>query len=260
MTAHPSPDPAHGLFETLLVFEQRPVELEAHLDRLAHSLRTLFDAELPPGLAADAERRARKLRLGRLRIAVKVIGGAEATLATEPVDPADFFPRWERGADSSPLFRDGGLGRHKWADRRALQDVPEGSVPLLLDRGHEVLEAGRANVFAVRDGALMTPPDDGRILPGIARAGAIAAAHEAGIEVVEGPLTGADLLAADEVFLTGSVRGVEPARSLDGAALPAATELSREVADGLRRRWQAPPLPAAAATPAASPPLGPPAR
>ncbi len=144
---------------------------------------------------------------------------------------------------------------------RPLHRIATGTaLPLLLDRDDEVLEASRANVFAVIGQALVTPAADGRILPGIARAGAIAAAHETGIEVIERPLARAELLAADEVFLTGSVRGVEPARSLDGASLPAAGALSRRVGARLRQRWLAAPVAAAAPAPAVAPSPGPLAR
>jgi para-aminobenzoate synthetase / 4-amino-4-deoxychorismate lyase len=258
MTAIPAPDEAHGLFETLLVAAGEPVELDAHLARLSESLETLFAAAPPQNLDRGARERARGIELGRMRIAVRPVGaGGQATFATEQVDSADFFPSWERGAELRSLFCEGGLGRHKWADRRPLNGFGEGAVPLLFDRGREVLEAGRANVFAVHGEVLLTPPADGRILPGIARAGAVAAAREAGIEVAEKPFGRDELLAADEVFLTGSVRGVEPARALDGVPLPAAGELSRLVGDGLRRRWLAA---VAAPAPAAGPPPGPLAR
>jgi len=246
MTSHPSPDPSRGLFETLLVIDGEPVELDAHLARLGASLRALFDAAPPPGLADDARRQARWLALGRLRIAVATIATEpRATLAAEPVDPADFFPGPERGAALRSLACDGGLGRHKWADRRLLDD-PTGAaeVPLLLDGGTEVLEAGRANLFTVVGDLLVTPAADGRILPGIARAGAIAAAGEAGIGVAERRLRRADLFAADEVFLTGSVRGVEPVRSLDGEPLARIADVGRRVGDVLRQRWLGAPRPA----------------
>ena len=133
-------------------------------------------------------------------------------------------------------------------------------MPLLFDDGEELLEAGRANVFAVFGETLATPLADGRILPGIARAGAIASAREQGIEVSERRLLRGDLFAADEVFLTGSVRGVEPARSLDGEPLATGTELSRRVGAGLRRRWGLAPAAAAAPAPATALPPGPPGR
>lgn len=257
----PTPDPARGLFETLLVVDGEPVELGAHLARLGASLETLFGVEPPPGLEEEIGEHARRLRLGRMRITVGRNGaGTQAALATEDVDPTDIFPVWEHGADLRSLYFDGGLGEHKWADRGPLSGLVSDGVPLLLDRGYEVLEASRANVFAVVGDVLVTPPADGRILPGIARAGTIEAAREAGVEVVERPLGRDELLAADEVFLTGSVRGVEPARSLDGALLPAITDLSRRVGARLRRRWLDALVAAAAPAPAAAPPPGPLAR
>ena len=234
--APPAPDRAQGLFETLLVVGGEPVELDAHLARLAASWAALYGVELPDGLAIQIREHARSFDLGRLRIVVAP--DREAEITAEAVDPADVFPGPDRAASLATLPFPGGLGRHKWADRRGLSTVPPISVPLLVDRDDEVLEAGRANVFAARDGALFTPAADGRILPGIARAAAIAVAREAGLEIHEGPMRLAELIGADEVFLTGSVRGVELARSLDGAPLPSSGPLGIEVATGLRRRWR----------------------
>ena len=76
----------------------------------------------------------------------------------------------------------GGLGEHKWVDRSLLDEaqaaLPAGALPLIVDADGAVLEASRANLFAVRDGALFTPPLDGRILPGVTRARVIEIAAE----------------------------------------------------------------------------------
>jgi para-aminobenzoate synthetase/4-amino-4-deoxychorismate lyase len=258
MTSHPRTDPAHGLFETLLVLDEEPVELEAHLGRLAASLESLYGSGLPADLAGEIRAEARGIALGRLRVTVAG-DGTVTELASEDVDPADFFPA-DRAAKLRSLPYPGGLGAHKLADRRALGETRGTTVPLLVEGDGEVLEAGRANVFAAVDETLFTPRADGRILPGIARAGAIAAAAEAGIEVIEARLDRERLLGADEVFLTGSVRGVEPAVSLDGESLAGAGELSRRVGAGLRRHWSRLPAGAAAPALAAAPPPGPLAR
>ena len=71
----------------------------------------------------------------------------------------------------------GGLGRHKWRDRRLLQALAAhspGTVPLLLDTDGQVLEAAHANVWLVVGQALITPPADGRILPGVSRTALLA--------------------------------------------------------------------------------------
>jgi branched-subunit amino acid aminotransferase/4-amino-4-deoxychorismate lyase len=55
--------------------------------------------------------------------------------------------------------------------------------------------------------------------------------------VREQPLPTADLQSADEAFLTNSIRGIEPATALDGGPLPGCGQISRRLADALRRRW-----------------------
>jgi len=242
MAPAPRPDPNAGVFETLLVVAGRPVELDAHLARLAAGLEALFEAELPREAGDLARERAAGIDIGRLRLTVAPgSAGLEVDAGAVEVDPALVFPSRERAVDLRCLLVEGGLGAHKWADRALLERAEAAdprAVPLLVDGDGAVLEASRANVFAVRGDALHTPPADGRILPGIARAAAIEVARERGIEVTEGRLTLADLRLADEAFLTGSVRGVEPVDSVDGVALPpVAAELSERIVAGLRRRW-----------------------
>ena len=134
----------------------------------------------------------------------------------------------------------GGLGAHKWADRSLLDAaqtrLPDDALPLIVDDG-AALEASRANVFAVRDGALFTPPLDGRILPGVTRMRAIELATTVGLDVCEAELRRDDLLVADEVFLTGSVRGVERVGAIDGTRLSTEGDVTTGLADALRRVW-----------------------
>lgn len=215
--------------------------LARHLERLARSARDLYGAELPDEVGREAAAACAGITLGRERIDVCFAGGAASgwkAVAT-PIDPAEFFPPWERGATLCSVAAGEWSGAHKLADRDWLErkeaELGE-SVPLLIGADGAVLEAGRASVFAVLDGALATPPLDGRILPGTARAATVEVAGELGIEVAARPLTLADLHGCGEVFLTSSVRGVRPARSLDGEPLPA-HETTDRVAAALRTRW-----------------------
>lgn len=243
MATTPNPDPAKGVFETMLVANGRPVELDAHMARLGNSLRELYGE----GVALDVERpareKARGIGLGRLKLTVapEGHGGIAIDALAVEVDPVLVFPSWAEAVGLHSLVVEGGLGPHKWADRTLLGDaeagMPAGAVPLLLDSDGAVLEAARANLFAVRGEAIFTPPADGRILPGIARRTAIEVAGEEGIRVREAELRIDDLLQADEVFLTGSVRGIEPVGSIDGAELSSTAWLSGRIAAALRQRW-----------------------
>jgi para-aminobenzoate synthetase/4-amino-4-deoxychorismate lyase len=135
----------------------------------------------------------------------------------------------------------GGLGAHKWADRSLLEEAQAGllddGMPLVVDTDGAALEASRANLFAVRNGALFTPPLDGRILPGVTRARVLEIAAAVGLETHEDPLSGDDLHGASEVFLTGSVRGIERVRSLDGAALMPGGEIGSRIEAELHHAW-----------------------
>lgn len=85
---------------------------------------------------------------------------------------------------------------------------------LLNDRGN-VAEGTGENVFLVSNGTLRTNPTSEDVLAGITRDSTIALAKDAGIAVEVAPITVQQLLAADEVFLTGtaaelvSVAGVD---------------------------------------------------
>ena len=226
----------------MLVAGGRPVRLDVHLERLERSLREVFGAALPPGLAADALAAARELDLGRMRIDVAPgDAGLRHEIKAVAIDPAIFFPPRADGADLIPVRPPAWDGAHKWADRDWLEsleaELGDHDVPLILAADDEVLEAGRANVFAVLDGALATPPVDERILPGTARASVLALAPELGIETAERRLTLGDLESAEDVFLTSSVRGIRPARTLDGVPVSPATDLTERLARALRARW-----------------------
>jgi para-aminobenzoate synthetase/4-amino-4-deoxychorismate lyase len=239
------PDPARGVFSTMLVVDGRPVELDPHLAQLRESVRALYGAELPRAAADLVLEEVRGLELGRVRLACRVDGGGALRMETlaRAVERTIVLPDDGLALRTAPV--DGWRGAHKWVDRRLLDRLDAAAAPagaLLVERDGRVLETTRANVFARgRDGVLRTPSTDGSILPGATRATAIALARELGVEVREEPLTIAALRAAREVFATGSIRGVEAVGSLDGVALGDAArgELANALAGALRRRWLA---------------------
>jgi para-aminobenzoate synthetase/4-amino-4-deoxychorismate lyase len=237
------PDRAIGVMETLLVVDGLPVDLSAHIERLTHAVRDVFEAELPADAQPLTLDRASGIGLGRLRLTIAP--GSRNRLIAEvvsaEVDPKDVFPSWDRAIALHSLTVHRGLGGYKWADRAGLawaeSSEPRGSLPLVLDAGEEVLEASRANVFAVESEVLITPSADGRILPGIARARAIEAAQKLGIELREESFTLERLKAAGQAFLTGSVRGIEPVRSVDETELTAPGQAVGELAAEMKQTW-----------------------
>lgn len=89
---------------------------------------------------------------------------------------------------------------------------------VLLDGEGHVAEAPTANVFAVKDGALLTPPL-GRVLPGITRDSVLALARAGGVAAREVDLSPEDLAGADEAFLAATSLPVQAIASIDGHLL-----------------------------------------
>jgi len=85
---------------------------------------------------------------------------------------------------------------------------------LLLDMRGCIAECAYSNIFFVSDSALLTPALDAGILPGITRAAVLELARGRGIEVRETAIEPSIALAADEAFITNSVRGVVPVHAI----------------------------------------------
>jgi branched-chain amino acid aminotransferase len=93
------------------------------------------------------------------------------------------------------------------------------SEALMLNHKGEVAECTGDNIFLVRDGVLLTPPNDAGILEGITRQAVIELAEAAGITVREIALTRHDVYVADECFLTGTAAEVIPVVKVDSRAI-----------------------------------------
>lgn len=94
---------------------------------------------------------------------------------------------------------------------------------IALDPAGFVSEASGANVFAVRDGVIYTPPLASSILLGITRASVMTLAQEMGLAVVEQVLPREFFYIADEAFFTGTAAEITPIRSLDGVVVGTGT-------------------------------------
>ena len=85
----------------------------------------------------------------------------------------------------------------------------------LTDDGH-VCEGAAANIFLVRDGALVTPPVSDNILEGITRTSVMELARrEMGLEVIERRVDRSELYIADEAFFTGTAVEIAPLVRVD---------------------------------------------
>jgi para-aminobenzoate synthetase / 4-amino-4-deoxychorismate lyase len=261
------PRPAAGVFTSLLVTGGVTHGLADHLARLEGSVRDLYGKELPAALTAELARCLATRPSGRLRITVRPVGGPlQATVEVVPQSQAA-QPSDAMAVTLRPVTLPRGIGAHKYRDRRLLaalaaqaQAGPDQHL-LLIDETGELLETDRANVFAVMDGVLLTPPADGRLLPGTTRAAVLRAARAHGISIGQKPLTLDELTQASEVFVTNAVAGVVPVTAVETLrrAWPPGPVTAALAATLAGRQPDAPSAPAAGGPRLARPYVGAPA-
>jgi len=223
-----------GVFETIKVRHGVPFALTRHLRRLAASAAGIglpapeLDAIRAGSMAVAAA--APEMPLARLRITVtggigplaseRGTSGPTAIIALGPQNPAADsvdvvtvpWRRNEHGALS-------GLKTTSYADNvRALAYAREhgGSEAIFANTAGDLCEGTGTNVFLVLAGQLVTPPLSSGCLAGVTRALVL---EWTGAQEEEVPLTA--LTEAEEAFLTGTTRDVQPIRRVNGSVLAA---------------------------------------
>ena len=145
----------------------RRSELDAHLARLAASLRALYRLAPPPDLAARAAAAARGH--GRARLRIDVVPGEDATIhghaARRPRSRSCCAP------SSSPAGSARTSGATARCSRRTRPTTRRRCRCCSTPTARAGDEPGERRRSATRGGALHTPPADGRILPGVTVAG-----------------------------------------------------------------------------------------
>jgi len=105
------------------------------------------------------------------------------------------------------------LAQNEWHD----EHIAEG---LMLDTEDEVICATAANVFLVSEGTLVTPDLRFGGIRGVMREQVLLKARSLNIDVQERAVRAKEVLAASELFLTSTVRGVRSVVRLDDRTWP----------------------------------------
>jgi D-alanine transaminase len=101
------------------------------------------------------------------------------------------------------------------------QAVDAGAVEAILIKDGYAIEGAASNVFIVKNGLLITPPNGPALLPGITRDLIIELAANHAIPFREADITEAELFAADEIWLSSSTREISPVTLLDDTVISA---------------------------------------
>jgi len=230
-----------GIFEGMRAYDRRPFRLDRHLHRLQAGARALR-LTLPGGVAAIRDIVTQTFEsydmgdaYGRL-----IITRGEGPLGVDPTTCPE--PRVICMVDRITLFteekRQAGLNMITSSWRRPQSDVLDPRIKslnylnsvlakgearrqgadeaLVLNSNGHIAEASVANVFALLDGELVTPPTTDGCLDGITRGSVLEIAKRMGIPTRVATLSRIDLFRAEEAFITGTGAGLARIASLDG--------------------------------------------
>lgn len=217
------------VFETMRTYGGRLFRAGPHMERLVASAQALaVPCPDAPALLGEVLRAAagfpgearvrltithRGTRLLNVAPVLASVIAAPLRVVTLPWEP----PPWLDGR-----AKHGSRACGEVARRRA-------GVDEVLWVGHDgsLTEGVRSSIFAVLDGVLVTPPDDGRILAGITREALLEAARAAGIPTSE------QLLPPDapfeELYVSSTLKELAPIVEIDGRPAPGAGPVGASV-------------------------------
>lgn len=228
-----------GLFSTLRIYQGVPFALEDHWERLSHDGRRLhvdlagMEERMRDGFARLIEKNNAREAMARVYF-IRNRGGLLDVPGQAPTDILMFTANLRDWGASARLRLQpnarqalhplAGSKTLTWAHNLVLLEEAAQAgyddVLLLNERG-EVAECTAANVFAVKQGLLLTPPiEESGALAGVSRKYILKACARHGIPVEVRNLRPEDLFAADEVFISSSTREVQPVHEIDEHAIP----------------------------------------
>lgn len=233
-----------GVFEGMRSYNGRVFRMEQHLRRLWESARTIW-LEIPMTQEAMAKAvndtlAVNGIKDGYIRL---VVTRGVGTLGLDPnrcgqagviiiTDHITMYPKefYENGLEivtastmrNHPAALNPRIKSLNYLNNilAKIEGLKAGCVEaLMLNHKGEVAECTGDNIFLVKRGELLTPPNDAGILEGITREAVMELATEAGISVREVSISRHDVYIADECFLTGSAAEIIPVVKVDNRVI-----------------------------------------
>jgi len=257
-----------GIYETMRTYDGRLFLYERHLRRLRNSARLIdlpihfTDDELATRIhetigaatldGAEAYVRVLVTRgVGELTYDPKATPTPSWVIIVKPLVPPS-AETYERGVrvvfvdvvrnhprSVNPMIKSNNLMNSALAAQEALKRG--GFEAVMRNYRGELTECTQSNLFIVKNGAAITPPLEAGLLPGITREFIFEIGRDAGIDVREEVLHDADLLGADEAFLTSTTREVLPIVAVDDRKIGLGTpgDITRKLLEAFRARTSA---------------------
>lgn len=223
-----------GVYEVIPIFNGRLFRLQEHLQRLDNSLKSIHLenplshqkwTEILENLVSRNDSRYQSLYLQVTRGPAKREHNFPAHviptvfIMSEPVQPQPpstgakavtcVDTRWQRCDIKSIALLANVLLRQ--------QAVEQGAAEAILIREGYAMEGAASNIFIVSNHTIITPPKSQFILPGITRDLILEAMQAHQLPYQETDITESQLRAADEIWVTSSVREILPIIQLDNS-------------------------------------------
>lgn len=225
-----------GVYEVIPAYGGHPFRLQSHLQRLENSLRAI---RMKPPLTHDEwhdillkllsqlegqdqqiylqiTRGSYDKRLHAIPDKVKptvlaitsVLGERDPDIATRGVSAVTIEDiRWHHCDIKAITLLANILGHQEALDLQADHAI--------MVRDGKAIEGASSNLFMVKNGLIITPPNSRDLLPGITRDLVLELAQAYGLPHTEAMIEAQDLDTADEIWLTSSTREVMPVTRLN---------------------------------------------
>ena len=220
-----------GVFETIALEQGVPIFFREHLTRMMTSLERLGLTAEPRELLDLARNACRGNAVAGSKVLKLVVteknrfATVRANAYNDARRAAGFTCAFSevRRNETSPLvamktFNYGDcILQKRAATARGIDE------PFFLNTKGQVAEGATSNIFAVIQGEVVTPPVSCGLRPGVMRDFALRVTG-----AKERPLSPEELMQADEVFLTNSLMGAMPVRSIDGQSIACGNDCADE--------------------------------
>ncbi|MDX2247660.1 MAG: aminotransferase class IV [Bacteroidia bacterium] len=235
-----------GLFETLRVYNGKPLFTDLHLERMTRGMKALgfiFQPELFTQTILSEIQRVMEINgiENQGKVSVHIFRAGEGSYKPASRSPYyliegysvkdDYFQ--SKVSCSLTEYKDISLNFNALSAYKTTNALPYVMAAMYAqDKGFDdavlfcdgyVSETAGTNIFMVEKQKIFTPPLSSGCVDGIMRKQVIKLMRELKLNFAEKKLRSKDFLQADEIFLTNSVRGILPVRQWNEFLLEAKT-------------------------------------
>ena len=225
-----------AVYDAVLVLDKKCFALDKHLDRLYRSCQ-LTDIEFNMDrdvLKAEIQKLLDMSDMGQMMLYLHVSSGSAPRKHEYPKDAKPNLLMFAAPTTVPPIDKKASLMkiedlRFQYCNIKTTNLMPNvfaaqkatanGKTEALFHRGDRVTEAAHSSILIIKDGAVIMPPLDSLILPGITRQILTEVCEENSVPVINRIFTVDELMNADEIILCSTTKNIVYVYDVDGVAV-----------------------------------------